>query len=588
MGAGAAAHRSRRGRGPRGRAGRRRRRLSRQALLVRGAVGSPARARAARRSRATGGAGGGQPSARSRDAARLARPGGDRAVLQGVRAARGVPAPSGRGAEPPRPARARLGHRLREPLERGRRLRALPAREGRPPVRRREHRDGARRGLPAPRGRRRSSVTRLPIRVRLTLGFTALMAALLAAVGAFVYVQVRSDLDESLDNGLRSRGDELAALAGSGGRLDATGGRLSEAEESFAQILDVSGRVVDGTPPLEARPSLSRDELAVARRGPLFVDRDSFPGLDDPVRLLARPAGGGTVVVAGAGRDDRDEALAALSSVLLFGGPLALALAALAGWALTGAALRPVAAMRAQAASISRLGSSSRLPVSPARDELAALGRTLNEMLDRLERSTERERGFVASASHELRTPLALMKGELELALREGRTPEELHVLARADEGRLPVRRERLDAGELLASVARRFQSRLPVAVADDGHGIVEADRLRIEQALGNLVDNALRHGGRPVTLSAERADGALRLSVTDRGPGFPPELLDHAFERFTRGDAARSRGGAGLGLAIVDAIARAHGGSAGVVNLDAGGAKAWIELPRAAVNSPG
>src|SRR5215204_3187475 len=131
MGAGAAAHRSRRGRGPRGRAGRRRRRLSRQALLVRGAVGSPARARAARRSRATGGAGGGQPSARSRDAARLARPGGDRAVLQGVRAARGVPAPSGRGAEPPRPARARLGHRLREPLERGRRLRALPAREGR-------------------------------------------------------------------------------------------------------------------------------------------------------------------------------------------------------------------------------------------------------------------------------------------------------------------------------------------------------------------------------------------------------------------------------------------------------------------------
>jgi len=452
-------------------------------------------------------------------------------------------------------------------------------------------------------------VTRLPIRVRLTLGFTALMAALLAAVGAFVYVQVRSDLDESLDNGLRSRGDELAALAGSGGRLDATGGRLSEAEESFAQILDVSGRVVDGTPPLEARPSLSRDELAVARRGPLFVDRDSFPGLDDPVRLLARPAGGGTVVVAGAGRDDRDEALAALSSVLLFGGPLALALAALAGWALTGAALRPVAAMRAQAASISRLGSSSRLPMSPARDELAALGRTLNEMLDRLERSTERERGFVASASHELRTPLALMKGELELALREGRTPEELHaaltsaaeeterlarladdllVLARADEGRLPVRRERLDAGELLASVARRFQSRLPVAVADDGHGIVEADRLRIEQALGNLVDNALRHGGRPVTLSAERADGALRLSVTDRGPGFPPELLDHAFERFTRGDAARSRGGAGLGLAIVDAIARAHGGSAGVVNLDAGGAKAWIELPRAAVNSPG
>ena len=170
-----------------------------------------------------------------------------------------------------------------------------------------------------------------------------------------------------------------------------------------------------------------------------------------------------------------------LRAVLLTGGPIALLLAALAGYGLATAALRPVGAMRGEAAEISRLGSGRRLTVPPAGDELSRLGGTLNEMLDRLEKSAERERGFVASASHELRTPLALLKAELELALREGRSAEELRdavasaagesdrlvqlaedllVLARADEGRLPVRPERLDTAELLSSTARRFESR--------------------------------------------------------------------------------------------------------------------------------
>ena len=264
--------------------------------------------------------------------------------------------------------------------------------------------------------------------------------------------------------------------------------------------------------------------------------------------------------------------------------------------------------MRDEAAEISRLGSGRRLPVPPAGDELAKLGGTLNEMLERLERSAERERGFVASASHELRTPLALLKAELELALREGRTAEELReavasaagesdrlvqlaedllVLARADEGRLPVRPERLDTAELLRSTARRFESRAAEAgrelrvVPGDGLALY-ADRLRAEQALGNLVDNALRHGAGTVELLAERVNGAVRLHVRDRGPGFDPALDGHAFERFTRGDRARSRGGTGLGLAIVDAIARSHGGRAAAsAREDGRGADAWIELPQ-------
>ena len=330
-------------------------------------------------------------------------------------------------------------------------------------------------------------------------------------------------------------------------------------------------------------------------------------GFDERMRLLARPTDSGVIVV-GATREDREEALSSLGTVLLTGGPIALLLAALAGYGLATAALRPVGAMRGEAAEISRLGSGRRLTVPPAGDELSRLGGTLNEMLERLESSAERERGFVASASHELRTPLALLKAELELALREGRTAEELRdavasaagesdrlvqlaedllVLARADEGRLPVRPERLDTAELLWSTARRFESRAAEAGRElrvvPGEGLeLHADRLRAEQALANLVDNAFRHGDGPVELAAERSDGAVRLHVRDRGPGFDPALNGQAFERFTRGDRARSRGGTGLGLAIVDAIARSHGGRAAAgAREDGGGPDVWVELPQ-------
>ncbi|HVG75985.1 MAG TPA: ATP-binding protein [Thermoleophilaceae bacterium] len=337
----------------------------------------------------------------------------------------------------------------------------------------------------------------------------------------------------------------------------------------------------------------------------MFADRDGVARFDERLRLLARPAGN-RVVIVGATREDREEALGSLKDVLLIGLPIALVLSALAAYGVATAALRPVSVMRAEAAEISRLESGRRLPVPQGRDELSQLGDTLNEMLERLERSAERERGFVASASHELRTPLALLRTELELALREGRSPEELReavasaasesdrlvqlaedllVLARADEGRLPVRPEQLDVAELLATTARRFQTRAADAgrelqVAEPDGLVLRADRLRAEQALANLVDNALRHGEGAVELAAEPAGDGVLLHVRDRGPGFDPALNGHAFERFTRGDRARSRGGTGLGLAIVDAIARSHGRTAGAASREGGGADVWIELP--------
>jgi signal transduction histidine kinase len=445
----------------------------------------------------------------------------------------------------------------------------------------------------------------VPVRIRLTLAFTAVMAVVLVAVGLFVYTRVGSDLEAALDNSLRSRADDLAAVAGGGRIGSADEDRLVARDESLAQVIGPGGRVVYSSAGLRGRPLLRGDELARATRGPVFANRDSVAGFDERLRLLARPTDGAVVVV-GATREDREEALSSLGTVLLTGAPIALLLAALAGYWLASAALRPVGAMRGEAAEISRLGSGRRLPVPPGGDELSRLGGTLNEMLERLERSAERERGFVASASHELRTPLALLKAELELALREGRTAEQLRaavasaagesdrlvqlaedllVLARADEGKLPVRPEPLDAAELLHTTARRFEAR----AAETGRGLrveptdglaLHADRLRAEQALANLVDNALRYGDGVVELAAEPAGRGVRLHVRDRGPGFDPALDGHAFERFTRGDRARSRGGTGLGLAIVDAIARSHGGRAGGDPREGGGLDAWVELP--------
>ena len=431
-----------------------------------------------------------------------------------------------------------------------------------------------------------------------------MIALVLLATGLFLYLRFESNLTASFDQGLRSRADAV-------GLNISDGAPLTENQESFAQAIGPGGKLVDATPGLARRSVLSPAQLAQARRRPVFVDRGPPPGQDDPVRLLARPVKreGRTlvVVVVGSATDDRDDALASLRKQLLIGGPLALLLASLTGYGLASAALRPVASMRRRAAEISHAGSGQRLPVPAARDELAELGQTLNEMLGRLERSIERERSFVSSASHELRTPLALLKAELELALREGRSEAELRaavasaaeesdrlvrlaedllVLARADQGRLPVRAESLDAGQLLRGVARRFEPRASSTgrelVVEPGEGApIEADPLRAEQALGNLVDNAFRHGSGTVTLAAERLDGRVRLHVRDEGEGIPVELGESAFEPFTRGDRARTRGGTGLGLALVEAVAAAHGGRAAAGNGAEGGADVWIELPQ-------
>jgi signal transduction histidine kinase len=367
--------------------------------------------------------------------------------------------------------------------------------------------------------------------------------------------------------------------------------------------------VVSSTAQVGDQPVLDRGDLDRAATGAAFfeLDEGSAPGIEGQVRLLASPVeteDGEQIVVVGSSLSDRDEALANLATLMLIGGPVALLLASLAGYWVTGTALRPVEAMRLRAARISASEPDERLPLPESRDEIRRLGETLNQMLGRLEAARARERRFVDDASHELRTPLTLHKTELELALRYATTEAELRaaiasageeidrliqlaedllVVARSDQGELAVTSDRIPVVDLLETVRERFRARAAQAgrrlVVDGADGAVVGDRLRLEQALTSMVDNALRYGDGEVRLWARPNGTCAELHVSDEGPGFPPEFIDRAFERFSRADVARARGGTGLGLAIVETIARAHGGRVGAVNPPDRGADVWIEV---------
>jgi two-component system, OmpR family, sensor kinase len=453
-------------------------------------------------------------------------------------------------------------------------------------------------------------MSRTPIRLRVTAASMLALAVVLAAAGLFLYLRLGSHLSAALDGDLQLRADDLATLVRHPETTlaaDPASGFIEHGER-YAQLLTPDGRVLDATRPLDAGSLLTPAELRAARRHAIYVERRSVPGLDEPSRILARGVtrdGRPVVLAVGATLENRAEMLSRFRDELLIAGPVALLLGSGIAYLLAGVSLRQVESMRRRAAAISADNADERLPVAPTGDELERLGTTLNAMLDRLEAGLERERAFVADAGHELRTPLALLRTEIDLALHQGESRDELRealrnasseterlsrlaesllLIARSDRGQLALKRESIDIGELFASVFSRVEWRTEAQAATLSAQAplgarISADRLRLEQALGNLLDNALRHGGTRIRLVARPNDGEMEIHVLDDGPGFPPDLLSRAFERFARADPARGRGGAGLGLSIVRTIAAAHDGSAHAANTGAG-ADVWISIP--------
>jgi signal transduction histidine kinase len=434
----------------------------------------------------------------------------------------------------------------------------------------------------------------LSLHVRLTILLAIGTGAVLAVATSALYFDVRAEANKAITAELRVHAADLAATSGrhSASRVEGVVGQVFNARDQL--VLPVGGT-----------PALNREQLDEAREREVIVDT-AVAGVGEDARLLARPAQTpGYVVVAAASTAPANRAAKRLAVLLLIGGPLLVAGITAAGWLLTGEALRPVRRMAREAATISMVEPGRRLPQPPGTDEIAELGLTLNQMLDRIEGTVAHERAFIDDASHELRTPIAVLRGELELASLEetdrdavtrglrsaleetdrlARLTDGLLVLARADAGQITANTGTTDLFEAAHVVAQRLPSANGVVVAVRGeHALARADTGWIEEIVTNLVSNALRYAHHEVLVEVEATDEHAYLRVADDGEGFAPALLDRAFDRFARADAVRGRGdgGAGLGLAIVASIVRALDGDVRARNgAPLGGAVVEVALP--------
>lgn len=451
-----------------------------------------------------------------------------------------------------------------------------------------------------------------PIRTKLTLVFTALMAGILAVTGILVYRTFAAQLDQTINARLESLGLELVSDIRAGDHDVLHDFGEGDSEGFFAQILDADARLIELADTTET-PLFTAAALRQATSETTFdlMAASAEKTVSHPVRVVVKLAPKGQFVVVGTSLLDRNDSLEYLLRLLWLAGPALAGLASLLAWLLASAVLKPVERMSQQTAMITENNLAERVPVPGTGDEIATLAITLNSMLARLEKGFERERRFVDDASHELRTPLGILKTELDLALRRARSKEELEaalasaaeeserlnriaedllVLARSDRGRLSLRREQTQINPLLHRVAERFriQSKsrgVDICTNAGADLIAHADPERLEQALGNLIANALTHApsGSAISVRSEVVEKALVISVADSGPGFPLNFIERAFDPFTRADAGRSsrEGGTGLGLAIVKGVVEAHGGSVTARNDPAGGAVVTITLQK-------
>ena len=430
------------------------------------------------------------------------------------------------------------------------------------------------------------------LRVRVTLAATV-VALLGAVLGSFLFVaSLRDNLEASLGASAASEIDTVEAQLRNGSTANQS--VVSGRADVIIQVLDPRGRVIATDHPritsaLRTAPGLSKG---------VHVD-----GLRDSYSVLARPIFNGDTVVAGRSEEQVGEATRTTAALLSVSVPVGLASLALGVWFSVGRALRPVEAMRRQAASITSDHLHRRLEVPPGADEIPRLATTLNKMLDGIDASDQLQRQFVSDASHELRTPLAVLRQLGEVARRypdrvdttelatdlliEERRMEELVTalltLARLDDGANRGSTEvDLDDIVLSEAVLLRTQPGATVDVSAVSAGRVSGDGVLMTQVTRNLLSNARRHATSRVVVELSEADDTVRLVVHDDGTGIPTADRDRVFERFTRLDDARHReaGGAGLGLAIVRKVVE---GMAGTVRIDRGplgGARFTVELP--------
>ena len=433
------------------------------------------------------------------------------------------------------------------------------------------------------------------------------LAVALVAGAMLLRGTLQATLTREVDNTARQGGQEVVALINGN---QPPPDPVVVAGTLTVQVLGPDGRIVNASPGADRLvPLLPPAQAATLARTGRAVQLDGRPfGIPYLMRVVAVPADGGQIVLSAAAYTEVRDSMTALSRALLVGTPLLLLLLAGATWLVVGSTLRPIAALRRGAQMVTATGKATELPVPEARDEVRTLAITLNDMLARLDAAGRRQRSLVSDTAHELRSPIASIRAQLEVALdhpeqqdwdqtgrdvladtlRLSRLAEDLLVLARLDEYQPRTGAGRpVDLTALITEEAERSTGgRVPVTATATGPCVVTGDEEGLRRLLRNLIDNALRYAKSGVEVTARCEGGETVLTVSDDGPGIPSADRERAFDRFVRLDDARSRdetetGGAGLGLAIVRAIARTHGGSAHLEGA-APGLRAVVRLPAA------
>lgn len=463
------------------------------------------------------------------------------------------------------------------------------------------------------------------VRARLTLWYVSLLAAILVAVIALIYILLARALYVRVDDSLAAfiqiastslandiaEGQTPADAAGSTARELASRQHLVQVYDGTGRLLGEAGReddIVVPLPPIDQIPSDGAASLIT------IVEADD---LDDRHRLAFRRVtvqpGIEFVIAVGSSLEPTDEELGSLRAILAYVVPLSLVVAGIGGWFLALHSLSPVVAMAERARQIGMASLSARLPVINPGDELGRLAATFNELLARLEASVEQQRQFMADASHELRTPVSIARTAARVALQQPSRPEndyrdaltiiehetirlsrivdDLFTLTRADAGSYPVRFAPMYLDEVTDEVVRAAR----VMAAARGVTIVSrtvqpapftGDEDLIRRLIINIVDNATRFSppAGTVRVALDRAAGVYAVSISDEGPGIAPDAQRRIFERFYRvADAAGNGGGdggAGLGLALARWIARAHGGDITLAASSSLGSTFVVTLP--------
>jgi signal transduction histidine kinase len=449
----------------------------------------------------------------------------------------------------------------------------------------------------------------LSLRARMVVLGTAIATVILIAGGLLLGLALRSALVGNLRNATIQRAQELAALVDQGMLPDPV--VVTGDDEALVQVVDARDDVIAASANVRGHPALSLPRPAVGRT---TVTRVAvLPVDDDPAGFLVATttvdADGPVVIHVAASLDDITETVVAAGDTALVALPLLVLALSGALWVLVGRTLAPVAAITAEADEISARALHRRVPEPSRADEIGRLARTLNRMLGRLDDAAQRQRRFVAAAAHELRTPITNLRAQLETArerqdadwrqisgevlgetMRMQHLAEQLLVLARLDREDFVPRASAVDLDDLvdrIVRVSRRRQRSIDLTGLQPIQ--VRGDPTLLEHAVANLVDNAVRHAETLVRVSTARNDGRVEIVVEDDGTGIPRDRRAEVLRPFTRLDEARDRdaGGAGLGLAIANDVAVAHGGAVEIGDSALGGAALRIVLPAAGLPDP-